>query len=89
VDRAFHQIRQYAQSDAAVTIRLLEAITLIATYTETQKQRAVLRHHAEMIRRGSQEGLSEACDRKDVEQRYQQVIAALDSNATEFELRRL
>jgi uncharacterized membrane protein len=89
VDRAFHQIRQYAQSDTAVTIRLLEAIALIATYAETEKQRAVLRHHAEMIRRGSQAGLSEVCDLKDVEQRYQQVMAALDSNATELELRRL
>jgi uncharacterized membrane protein len=89
VDRAFNQIRQYAQSDAAVAIRLLEAIALIATYVETPKQRAVLRRHTEMIWRGSQNGLSEECDRKDVEQRYQQVLAALDTEANELELRQL
>ncbi|MGG6265578.1 DUF2254 domain-containing protein [Leptolyngbya sp. AN03gr2] len=89
VDRAFNQIRQYAQSDAAVTIRLLEAIALIATYTKTPKQRTALRHHADMIRRGSQTGLTEECDRKDVEQHYQQALAALDPKDTKFELRQL
>lgn len=89
VDRAFHQIRQFAQSDTAVTIRLLEAIALIATYTETPKQRSVLHHHAEMILRGSQAGLSEQWDRNDVEQRYQQVLAALDPEKTELKLRQL
>ena len=41
VDRAFNQIRQYARSDAAVTIHLLEAIATIATYTSSPKHRAV------------------------------------------------
>jgi uncharacterized membrane protein len=89
VDRAFNQIRQYAQSDTAVTIRLLEAIAMIATYVETPKQRAALRRHAEMIWRGSQKGLSEECDRQDVEQRYQQVLIALNSEGREFELRQI
>ncbi|PMB17032.1 DUF2254 domain-containing protein [Fischerella thermalis] len=77
VDRAFNQIRQYAQSDAAVTIRLLEAIATIATYTTNPKHKTVLRRHAEMILRGSQEGLSEELDRKDVEERYYSAIKAL------------
>ncbi|MGG6263963.1 DUF2254 domain-containing protein [Leptolyngbya sp. AN03gr2] len=89
IDRAFNQIRQSSQSDAAVTIRLLEAIALIATYVETAKRRAVLRRHAQMIWRGSQSGLSEECDRNDVEQRYQQVLSALDAEANESELRQL
>lgn len=89
VDHAFHQIRQFSQSDAAVTIRLLEAIALIVTYSETSKQRLVLRHHAEMIWRGSQSGLSEKYDRNDVEQRYQQVLVALNAKETKLELRQL
>jgi len=36
-DAAFNQIRQYSTSDVAVTIRLLEAIAVIATYTATIK----------------------------------------------------
>ncbi|WP_026736320.1 DUF2254 domain-containing protein [Fischerella sp. PCC 9605] len=78
VDRAFNQIRQYAQSDAAVTIRLLEAIATIATYTTNPKHKLVLKRHAEMILRGSQEGLSEEQDRKDVIERYYSVIKALE-----------
>lgn len=78
VGQAFNQIRQYAQSDAAVTIRLLEAIALIATHTDNLKYRAVLRCHADMILRGSQQGLSEEQDRKDVHERYYSVIKALE-----------
>jgi len=54
-DAAFNQIRQYSTSDVAVTIRLLEAI-VIATYTRNNKDRAALLRHADMIKRGSQEG---------------------------------
>ncbi|MEP0919964.1 DUF2254 domain-containing protein [Leptolyngbya sp. DQ-M1] len=89
VDRAFNQIRQYARSDTAVTIRLLEAIALIATYAETSTQRGVLRRHAEMIQRGSQNGLSEKCDLHDVEQRYQEAITALDPEEANLDFRQL
>jgi uncharacterized membrane protein len=80
VDRAFNQIRQYAQSDAAVTIRLLAAISTIATYTNNPKYQAVLRRHADMIERGSHEGLSEENDCIDVKERYQMVIKNLAEN---------
>ncbi|MBD2090219.1 DUF2254 domain-containing protein [Microcoleus sp. FACHB-1515] len=78
-DRAFSPIRQYAQSDSAVTLHLLDAIALIALHTKTPNQKRILRHHAAMIWRGSQQGLSEECDRADVEQRYQQVLQILNS----------
>lgn len=77
VDSAFNQIRQYARSDTAVTIRLLEAIATISAYTSNPKQRDVLRRHAEMIQRGSCEGLAEELDRQAVEQQYDNVIAKL------------
>ncbi|MBV9386636.1 MAG: DUF2254 domain-containing protein [Chroococcidiopsidaceae cyanobacterium CP_BM_ER_R8_30] len=76
-DTAFNQIRQYGSSSAAVTIRLLEAIAVIAAHTDNKKHCAALLNHASMIWRGSHEGLPEEQDRKDVEERYQEVLKTL------------
>ncbi|MBW4638465.1 MAG: DUF2254 domain-containing protein [Gloeocapsa sp. UFS-A4-WI-NPMV-4B04] len=76
-DAAFNQIRQYSTSDVAVTIRLLEAIASIAPFTRNKKDRAALLRHADMIQRGSHEGVSEELDRKAVEERYQVAVKAL------------
>ena len=76
-DAAFNQIRQYGKSSVAVTIRLLEAIATIASHTQTAEQRKALGRHADMIQRGSQEGLSEALDRQDVDDRYDSVLSAI------------
>ena len=77
-DAAFNQIRQYSTSDVAVSIRLLEAIAVIATYTRNKKDRAALLRHADMIKHDSHEELSQECDQKDVEERYQAVVRALE-----------
>lgn len=82
VDCAFNQIRQYGKSDAGVTIRLLEAIAVIATYTNNSKYQASLRHHADMILQDSREGLSQEQDYKDVEERYYQVIKNINNDDT-------
>lgn len=82
VERAFNQIRQYGKSDAGVTIRLLQAIATIATYTNNSKYQASLRHHADMILQDSREGLSQEQDRKDVEESYYQVIKNLNNDRT-------
>jgi uncharacterized membrane protein len=81
VGQAFNQIRQYGKSDAAVTIRLLEAIALVASHTQNPQHREVLRRHADMIERGSHEGLPESQDRKDVHTKYDYVIQALAANS--------
>lgn len=80
VDTAFNQIRQYSKSDVAVTIRLLEAIACIATYTRNSKQREALRRHAEMILNSSREQISQEQDQQDVRDRYERVIKALEIN---------
>lgn len=77
VDAAFNQIRQYARSSAAVTVRLLETIAVIAGATHRPEDRAALHRHAEMISRGAREGLPEDGDRREVEERYQVAIRAL------------
>ncbi|MEO6352113.1 MAG: DUF2254 domain-containing protein [Burkholderiaceae bacterium] len=77
VDAAFNQIRQYARSSAAVTIRLLETITVIAAATRQPQDQAALRRHAEMIMRSARDGLPEEEDRRTVEDRYQAANRAL------------
>ncbi|MBD1883798.1 DUF2254 domain-containing protein [Microcoleus vaginatus] len=77
IDAAFNQIRQSSKSNVAVTIRLLEALACIATYTRNSKQREALRRHAERILNSSSEQISQDQDQKDVQERYHQVIKAL------------
>ncbi|MTJ11947.1 DUF2254 domain-containing protein [Anabaena sp. UHCC 0187] len=78
LDCAFNQIRQYGKSDAEVTMRLLEAIATIATYTNNSKYQASLCHHAQMILQDSRGGLSQEQDYKDIEQRYNEIINNLN-----------
>ena len=73
MDAAFNQIRQYSRSSAAVTIRLLEAIAVVAGFVHRPEDRAALLRHAEMIARGAREGLPEDEDRRAVEDRRQTV----------------
>ncbi|MCU0547315.1 MAG: DUF2254 domain-containing protein [Oscillatoriaceae cyanobacterium Prado104] len=80
VNSAFNQIRQYGRSDVAVTIRLLESLARIVPYTRNSQQRETLRRHAQMILNNSREQISQEGDRKDVQERYQRVIQALELN---------
>jgi len=73
MDAAFNQIRQYGRSSAAVTIRLLETIAVVAGFVHRPEDRAALLRHAEMIARGAREGLPEDEDRRAVEERCQAV----------------
>lgn len=77
-DAALNQIRQHARTSVAVTIRLLETITLIAGHTRTEDQRRALLRHATMIERGSREAIPEEGDRRDIQQRYRAVVKALE-----------
>ena len=72
-DAAFNQMRQYSRSSAAVAIRLLETIAVVAGFAHRPEDRATLLRHAEMIARGASEGLPEAEDRRAVEERCQAV----------------
>jgi uncharacterized membrane protein len=76
---AFNQIRQYGRSSAAVTIHLLEVIGEIAAYVKRDEDRETLIRHADMIMRGSEDGLPEQLDRRDVKARYQIAIQALSN----------
>ncbi|MCK9491610.1 MAG: DUF2254 domain-containing protein [Sulfurimonas sp.] len=77
MDAALNQIRQYAHSSAAVTIRLLETIAVIGESANRIEDRTALLRHAEMISRGADKGLFEIDDRLEVEQRYIDIIKLL------------
>ncbi len=77
VNSAFNQIPQYGYTDVAVTIRLLEAIAIIAPYTRCKKDRALLLRHAGMIERGSLEKITEEGSRAFIIQRYEAAAKVL------------
>jgi uncharacterized membrane protein len=80
LDSSYNLIRQYGRQSAAVTISVLDSLFVIARrVTRDEDKKAVLRH-AEMIKRGSEEGLPELNDRKDVEEIYDKVLEALGEN---------
>lgn len=75
VDSAFNQIRQYARSSTAVTLRLLETIAVVAEFSERTEDRTTLLRHADMIVHGAADGLPEEQDRRAVEERFSVVRA--------------
>ncbi len=77
-DAAFNQIRQNGRSNVAVTIRLLEAIAVIAPCTYRSADRAALRRQAQMIERGSQDAIAEELDRQDIKAQYLATIRAIE-----------
>ncbi len=79
-DAAFNQIRQYGQTSVAVTMRLLEAIAVIAPFTHTRADRAALLRHANMIECGSHKGITEEFDRNDIKERYLAAVKAIEQH---------
>ncbi len=68
VDGAFSQIRQYASSEVAVTLRLLKTLHEIAQATADPARTQVLWRHAQMIARGAALGIPEPHDRQQINQ---------------------
>ncbi|MFP4026863.1 MAG: DUF2254 domain-containing protein [Candidatus Brocadiia bacterium] len=66
---AFCQIRQHAHDNAAVSIRLLEALHRIAKQTRTDEQRQAVWQHAQMVNRAGQK-LPEPLDQENVADRF-------------------
>ncbi len=75
VDAAFHQIRQYGRSSAAVIIRLLEAIAGVKGHAHRMQDLCALERHADMVERAGM-SLPEALDRAAVQARHRAIAAA-------------
>jgi uncharacterized membrane protein len=80
VDAAFNQIRQNAHTCAAVLIRLIETISVIASCVHRPEDRAALLRQAEIIARSTHEGLPDVEDRRDVEKHLQTVRRIITEN---------
>ena len=79
LNASFDQIRQYGRTSIAVTVRLLETLTLIAGQTRQPDQRRAIQRQANMILRASQATLFERNDRRDTLKRYQQLLCVLNT----------
>jgi len=75
VNRAFDKIRQSSRGMPAVLIRMLDALTSIASETTSPEQRGVLTRQAEMILQSAVESVHEANDLEDVQLRYRRLMA--------------
>lgn len=78
VASAFNQIRQYGQTHAALTIRMLEIIRVIIPFTRHPAQREALLQQATLIERGSHQGLPEDADRQDVHERFLAIFQTVE-----------
>ena len=86
IDAAFNMIRQAARKDEAVTLRLFETITAIAHCTRNPDFLEALQRHADLIHRGSNEGLEDQADRRDADDRYEEAVKAINSDAVPREV---
>jgi uncharacterized membrane protein len=75
IEAAFNQIRQYGRSSVAVSIRLLETLTVIAHCLVQKAHIAALRLQAQTIRDASD--AYPTLDRRAVEARYHALVEAL------------
>ena len=74
INTAFDQIRQYGLHSPALTIRLLEVIALIASRVDNLTDGAALLRQAVMIERGSRRTIDEEYDRRDIAERFQDIL---------------
>lgn len=87
VDAAFHQLRQAARANAAVTIRLLETTAAVAPLVRTPALREALLTQAAVIHPGSPEGLVAEVDRTAARERYQILLASFGVREESLELK--
>lgn len=71
MDAAFHQIRQVSYHNTATTIRLLTTFEHLLERRLPLAFREAVLHHAELVYRGSQDGLAHSWDREEAERRYE------------------
>jgi uncharacterized membrane protein len=77
LDASFEQIRQNAGSSAAVTIRLLEVLAIIAESADRPEHREAVLRHARLIANGGKV-LPEEADRTIVDERLRAILQVLN-----------
>lgn len=70
LNTAFNQLRQYAERNPSVMIRLMEATNTISTFAKNKNQQELILQHAEMIMNAAQKTFSEKRDLEDMKKRF-------------------
>lgn len=74
VNTSFNQIRQNAQTNPAVLIRMMEAINTIITHTTIPDRIMSLKNHANMIKNAADKSFKEVQDQSELESRYRKLM---------------
>jgi len=77
VDAAFHQIRQSGAALPAITIHLLESLTMLLEQATTDEHRRALEHHVNLVRRAGLQASDEPWDRRDIDDRAEDAHTAV------------
>jgi uncharacterized membrane protein len=77
VGAAFTPVRNYSRESVIVTLQMLHALREMAPRLQNEDQRRAVALQAALIRRGADEGLSEAHDRQSAQEAYQSVLRNL------------
>lgn len=85
LDDAFNLIRQNSRGNVAVSIRLLEALAVVAEQINSQNNASHVWRHAKMVYRAAMESIPEPNDREDVEIRFRIVRQMLGIDEQEME----
>ena len=70
LNAAFNQLRQYAERNPSVMIRLMEAMDTLNTFANNKNQQKLIFQHAEMIMDAAEKTFSEKRDLEDIKQRF-------------------
>ncbi len=73
-DAAFNKIRQAAEGNIAVTIRMLERLSDLAKGASDEEQKTVLLKHGKMIKEAALRKDPQENDRNDIEERFDRFI---------------
>jgi uncharacterized membrane protein len=70
LNAAFNQLRQYAERNPSVMIRLMEAMNIIHTFARNKDQQELILQHVEMIMNAAEKTFSEKRDLEDIKERF-------------------
>jgi uncharacterized membrane protein len=82
VGAAFNLIRQYGQTSAPVSMRLMETIAVLAEFAPAPEHRETLLMHARMLRTAATSQMRERVDIQALQERFDSVIEALEADSS-------
>jgi uncharacterized membrane protein len=77
IDASLNQIRQAANGDVAVLIRLIGVLSELAQSTVTTEQKGAVARHRDLVWRACRRSIAEPEDRSDVERELRRLDATL------------